>query len=187
MLPPPWELCLVKFTSLPEQDLLRLLIHARFLQVFQAGIRVVLQGTREFMCQQHTHTSGVTPVTIQHMHIKPTPPWPPKVMVMNDWLTSLLFHVNRPSGSWDMYIIKLILKIKDQDNGCGWRARRQSQPRISLIYLLFIPHQSSNHFLRYSFQTLKNPRSKSWVISKVRVTSLAQHSQSDQPFLRYYH
>ena len=46
-----------------------------------------------------------------HYPVNPcTSPWSPKVMVMNDWLISLLLNVNWPSYSLDMAISKFDLE-----------------------------------------------------------------------------
>ena len=69
-----------------------------------------------------TQTSEVTPVNI------PTSPWLPmgRVMVMNDRLTSLSFHVSQPSHSLKNLFQTLILKLQGQGHGCGQRARQHS-------------------------------------------------------------
>ena len=68
-------------------------------------------------------------------------PWKSKVKVMGEVtvqsvglasyrLTSLLFHVNRPSHSWDTAFSNLTLKIKGQGHGWGHRSKSQCGSNI---------------------------------------------------------
>ena len=72
------------------------------------------------------------------------------IMVMNGWLTSFSFHVNRLSHSWDKAISDSDLKfqLQSQGHGCGQRARSYNRPSIILPHLVFISHQSDQQFLR---------------------------------------
>ena len=66
-------------------------------------------------CVYGTLTSEVTPVTVRYIH-PPHHGYPKRlVMVMNDHLTSLSFHVNQPSHSWNKDISKFDLET--------WRSR----------------------------------------------------------------
>ena len=116
------------------------------------------------------------------------------IMVMNGWLTSFSFHVNRPSHSWNRLFQTQTLKLQGLGHGCGQRAKSYSQPSILLIRFPFISHQSDQQFLRYSYfniwpwniqgqghewgqrsrshiiaSDLETPRSRSWVWSKGKV------------------
>ena len=118
------------------------------------------------------------------------------IMVMNGWLTSFSFHVNRPSHSI----------ISDSDPKISTpRSRSWVWSKVKVI-------QSAQYHinsLRFHFTSirptipekelfrnlaLKHPRSRSWVRSKVKITCCAKYPidalpfgqhQSDQPFLRY--
>ena len=103
-------------------------------------------------------------------------------MVMNDQLTSLLFHVNQPSHSWNRAIsnFDFFFELQGWVYGYGERVRPYSQPRIYLICFFFSFH--SNQITIPEIQlfwhlTLKNLRSRSWVRSKVKSHS----SPSIQP------
>ena len=79
----------------------------------------------------------------------------------------------------------LTLKIQGHGHGYGQRPRSHNQPITQLICFLFVSHQSDQQFLRYSyFKSLpwKNPRSRSWVRSKVKITSLTQYPTDALPF-----
>ena len=120
------------------------------------------------------------------------------IMVMNGWLRSFSFHVNRPSHSWDKAISDSDLEISTP----GSRSWVWSKGKViqSAQY-----HTNSLHFHFTSIRptipeielfrnlTFKHPRSRSWVRSKVNVKYCTQYPtkalfishQSDQPFLRY--
>ena len=59
-------------------------------------------------------------------------------------LTSLWFHVNRPSQSWDFY--NLTLKIQGQ----GHSSRSQSRYNTLSTHIPFVPCRSALPFLGYS-------------------------------------
>ena len=72
------------------------------------------------------------------------------IMVMNGWLTSFTFHVNRPSHSWDKAISDFDLKISTPGSR-SWvwsRARSYNRPSIILTQFVFISHRSDQQFLR---------------------------------------
>ena len=119
-------------------------------------------------------------------------------MVMNGWLTSFSFHVNRPSHSWDKAISDSDLEISTPSS----RSRGRSKGKVIQLAQY---HINSLHFYFTSIRptipeielfrnlTLKHPRSRSWVRFKVKVTYCTQYPTyalpycftSDQPFLRY--
>ena len=119
------------------------------------------------------------------------------IMVMNGWLTSFLFQVNRPSHSWDK-------AISDSDLETP-RSRSWVRSKGKVLQLAQYPINSLPfHFTSirptipeiqlFRNLTLKYPRSRSWVRPKVNVTYYTQvqamhflfvSHQSDQPFLRY--
>ena len=69
-------------------------------------------------------------------------------MVINGWLTSLSFHVNRPSHSWDKATSNFGLENCRSRSWVGQRARSYGRLSILLICFLFISHQSDQQFLR---------------------------------------
>ena len=109
-------------------------------------------------------------------------------IVMNGWLTSFSFHVNRPSHSWDKAISDsdLSLKLQSQGHGCDQRARSCSRPGQYPIYSL--PYHLTSIRLTipeielFRNLTLKHPRSRSWVRSKVKVTYFTQYPTNAVPF-----
>ena len=122
-------------------------------------------------CVDDMPTSEVTSVIIpfihppHHGHTKVT------VMVINDRLTSLSLHVNRPSDFWDKFISNIALE-KSRPRPCLW-----SKVRVTYFCLLILHTNQTNNFrhgaiLKELFQnlTLKNSRSNLWVRSKVTIT-----------------
>ena len=112
-------------------------------------------------------------------------------IMVNGWITSFSFHINRPSHSRNK-------TLSDSDfERCGQRARSYSQPSIPLIRFLFISHQSDQQFLRYSYFEIWpcniqgqghewGQRSRSHIIPSIQpMPFLFVSYQLDQPFLRY--
>ena len=122
------------------------------------------------------------------------------IMVMNGWLTSFSFHVNRPSHSWDKAISDSDLETP-RSRSWVWSKVKviYSEPRILLIRFLFIWYQSDQLFLRYSYMYFEiwpwniqgqghewGQRSRSHIIPSIQsMHFLFVSHQSDQPFLRY--
>ena len=95
-----------------------------------------------------------------------------KVVVTSYRLTSLLFHVNRPSHSWDEIIFQnLTLKIQGQGHGWGERWNSQHGSNILSTHAPFIPCQSAFPFLRYDFFKTWPWKSKVKVMVGVKVES----------------
>ena len=71
----------------------------------------------------------------------------------------------------------LTLKLQGKGHRCGQRMRSYSRHSILLIRFLFISHQTDQQFLMQLFRnlTLKHPRSRSWVRSRVKVTNHTQY------------
>ena len=119
------------------------------------------------------------------------------VMLMNGWLASLSFHVNRSSHSWDKAISNSDVETPRSRSWGGQRSRSYSQPSILLICFLFISHQSDQQFLRYSYFEIRpwniqgqshewGQRTRSHIIPSIQpMHYLFVSHQSDQPFLRY--
>ena len=92
-------------------------------------------------------------------------PWKSKVKVMGEGkveshnmgatfcrLTSLSFHVNWPSHSWDTTFSKFDLKIQGQGYGWGQSCKSKSGYNILSTHIPFIPCQSALPFLKQHFQ-----------------------------------
>ena len=117
------------------------------------------------------------------------------IMVMNGWLASLSFHVNRLSHSWDKAISNSDLETP-RSRPWVWskgKVIQLSQYAINSLPFPFTSIRPTIPEIKLSWNlTLKHTRSRSWVRSKVRITYYIQpmlflfvSHQSDQPFLRY--
>ena len=107
-------------------------------------------------------------------------------MVMNGWLTSFSFHVNRPSNSWDKAISDFDLEISTSGSR-SWvwskgKVIQSAQYDINSLHFHFT--SIGQKFLRYSYFEIWpwNIQSRSWVRSKVKVTYCTQHPTDALPF-----
>ena len=109
------------------------------------------------------------------------------IMVMNGWLTSSSFHVNRPSHSWDKAISDSDLEISTpRSRSWVWSKGKVTQsaqyhinsPRFHFTSIR--PTISEIELFRNL--TLKHPRSRSWVRSKVKVIYCTQYPTDALPF-----
>ena len=99
------------------------------------------------------------------------------LMVMNGWLTSFSsLSIGRPIPEIKLFQT-LILKLQGQGHGCGQRARSYNRPSIILTHFLFISYDSD----QFRNLTLKHPRSRSWVRSKIKVTYCIQYPTNALP------
>ena len=109
------------------------------------------------------------------------------IMVMNGWLASFSFHVNRPSHSWDKAISVSDLEISTpRSRSWVWskvKVIKSSQCHINSLGFHFtsIRRTIPEKELFRNF-TLKHPRSRSWVRSKVKVTYCARYPTNALPF-----
>ena len=87
------------------------------------------------------------------------------IMVMNGWLTSFLFIVKWPSHSWDKAISDSDLETQ-RSLPFHFTSIRPTIPEIELF-------QNS---------IFKHPRSRSWVMSKVKVIYCTQYPTNALPF-----
>ena len=99
-------------------------------------------------------------------------------------LTSLWFHVNRPSHFWyDLFKIwpwkskvKVMVEVKVESHKVGVTSYR-------LTFLSFnvnrLAHSWDTAFSKFD---LENPRSRSWVTWTLKVTTWVQHSIDSHPF-----
>ena len=105
------------------------------------------------------------------------------IMVMNGWLTSISFHVNRPSHSWNKAISDSDLEIATpRSRAWVWskgkviQSARATIPEIELFRNL--KHPSQGHEW--------GPRSRSHIVPSIQpMHFLFVSHKSDQPFLRY--
>ena len=126
-------------------------------------------------------------------------PWKSKVKVMDEvdieshnmgptfyWLTSLSFHVNRPSHSWDTAFSKFDLENPRSRSCMGEgnvESHKVSVTSYRLACLSFhvnLPfHSWDTVFSKFD---LENPRSRSWVRWTLKVSTWVQHSIDSHPF-----
>ena len=100
-------------------------------------------------------------------------------------LTSLWFHVNWPSHSWDTIFfkiwpwkskVKIMVEVKVENHKMGVTSYR-------LTLLSFHVNQPSHSwYTAFSKFDLENPRSWSWVTWTLKVTTWVQHSIDSHPF-----
>ena len=109
------------------------------------------------------------------------------IMVMNAWLPSFSFHVNRPSHSWDKAISDSDLEISTpRSRSWVWsndKVIHSAQHHINSLRFHFTsirPTISEKELFRNL--TLKHPRSRSWVRPNVKVTYCAQYPTDALPF-----
>ena len=77
------------------------------------------------------------------------------------WITSLLFHVNLPSHSWDTAIWKSKVNIIAQGHYSGFNTLSTD--------IAFVPYQPTLPILRYSFFKILPWKSKVKVTGEVKV------------------
>ena len=131
-----------------------------------------------------TPTSEVTPVTIWYIHGQTSQ------YHDHEWMTHILYcsmSIGHPKPEKKLFqTLTLKFQLQGQGHGCGQRTRSYNWPSIILTHLVFISHQSDQQFLRFQelFRnlTLKHPRSRSWVRSKVKVTYCTQCPTDALPF-----
>ena len=113
-------------------------------------------------------------------------PWKSKVQVIGEvkvWshnvsptfyrLTSLSFHVNGPSHSWDMTSSKFDLENPRSRSWKRWTLKVTTWVQHSIDSHPFHPMSIGHPIPEIQFFSkfdLKNPRSRSWVRSKLKVT-----------------
>ena len=108
------------------------------------------------------------------------------IMVMNGWLTSFSFHVNRPSHSWDQAISDPDLEISTpRSRSWVWSKGmviQLAQYHINSLRFHFTSRPTIPEKELFWNLTLKYPRSRLWVRSKVKVTYCAQYPTDAFPF-----
>ena len=98
------------------------------------------------------------------------------IMVMNGWLSSFRsLTISCPIPETKLFQT-LTLKLQSQGHGCGQRARSYNWPNIinSLPFHFTSIRPTIPEMELYRNLTLKHPRFRSWVRSKVKVTYFTQ-------------
>ena len=109
------------------------------------------------------------------------------IMVMNGWLTSFSFHVNRPFHSWDKGISDSDVEISTPGSR-SWvwskgKVIQLAQYHINSLRFYFISFRPTIPEIELFWNlTLNYPRSRSWVRSKVKVTYCTQYPTDALPF-----
>ena len=107
------------------------------------------------------------------------------IMVMNGWLTSFSFIVNRPPHSWDKAISDSDLETP-RSMSWVWSKRKviqSAQYHINSLPFHFISIRPTMPEIElFRNLTLKHPRSRSWVRSNMRVIYCTQYPTNALPF-----
>ena len=134
-----------------------------------------------------TPTSEVTPVTIRYIrprHHGQTSQYHGQ-LVMNGWLTSFSFIVNRLSHSWDKAISDSDLETP---RSRSWVWSKGKVIQLAQYHINSLPFHLTSirptilEIELFRNLTLKHPRSRSWVRSKVKVTYCTQYPTNALPF-----
>ena len=107
------------------------------------------------------------------------------IMVMNGWLTSFSFHVNRPPHSWDRAISESDLETPRSRSWVWSRGNviQSAQYHINSLPFHFTSIRPTNPEIQlFRNLTLKHARSMSWVRSTVKVTYYTQYQTDALPF-----
>ena len=107
------------------------------------------------------------------------------IMVMNGWLTSFSFIINRPPHSWDKAISDSDLETPRSRSWVWSKGKfiQSAQYHInSLPFHLTSIRPTIPEIKLFRNLTLKHPRSRSWVRSKVKVTYWTQYPTNALPF-----
>ena len=108
------------------------------------------------------------------------------IMVMNGWLTSFLFHVNRLSHSWKKAISDSDLQFSTpRSRSWVWskgKVIQSAQYHINSLCFHCKSIRTIPEIDLFRNLTLKHPRSISWVRSKVKVTYYTQYPTDALPF-----
>ena len=107
------------------------------------------------------------------------------IMVMNWWLTSFSFHVNRPPHSWDKAISDADLETPRSRSWVWSRGNviQSAQYHINSLPFHFTSIRPTNPEIQlFQNLTLKDPRSRSRVRSWVKVTCYTLYRTDAPPF-----
>ena len=103
------------------------------------------------------------------------------IMVVNGRLTSFSFNVNRLSHSWDKAISDFDLEISTPGSR-SWIIQSAQYHINSLRFHFTSIRPTIPEIELFRNLTLKHPRSRSWVRSKVKVTYCTQYPTAAFPF-----
>ena len=107
------------------------------------------------------------------------------IMVMNGWLISFSFIVNRPPHSWDKAISDSDL---ENPRSRSWVWSKGKVIQSAQYHINSLPHHFTSirptipEIELFRNLTLKHPRSRSWVRSKVKVIYCTQYPTNALPF-----
>ena len=107
------------------------------------------------------------------------------IMVMNGWLTSFSFIINRPPHSWDKAISDSDLETPRSRSWVWSKGRviQSAQYHINSLPFRFTSIRPTiSEIELFRNLTLKHPRSRSWVRSKVKVIYCTQCPTNALPF-----
>ena len=107
------------------------------------------------------------------------------IMVMNGWLTSFSFIVNRPPHSWDKAISDADLETPRSRSWVWSKGKviQSGQYHINLLPFHCTPIRPTiTEIELFRNLTLKHTWSRSWVRSKVKVTYCTQYPTNALPF-----
>ena len=148
------------------------------LQAFKFPERMILFNMKLDLLMAHRRLKSLQSLSGTSAH--PTMVTLVNIMVMNGWLTSFSFHVNRPSHSWDKAISDSDLEISTpRSRSWVWskgKVIQSAQYHINSPRFHFTSIRPTIPEIElFQNLTLKHPRSKSWVRSKVKVTYCTQY------------
>ena len=107
------------------------------------------------------------------------------IMVMNGWLTSFSFIVNRPPHSWDKTISDSDLETP-RSRSWVWskgKVMQSAQYHVNSLPFNFTSIRPTILEIElFRNLILKHPRSRSWVRSKVKVIYCTQYPTNALPF-----
>ena len=149
----------------------------------QSGAKLLSKPTRYVQARQRLKS----PQSLSGTSAHPTMVTLVNIMVMNGWLTSFSFHVNRPSHSWDKAISDSDLEISTpRSRSCVWsksKVIQSAQYHINSLRFHFTSTRPTIPEIElFQNLTLKHPRSRLWVKSKVKVTYCTQYPTDTLPF-----
>ena len=107
------------------------------------------------------------------------------IMVMNGWLTSFSFLVNRPPHSWDIATSDSDLETSKSRSWVWSRGNviQSDQYHINSLPLHFTSIRPTIPGIQlFRDLILKHPRSRLWVKSKVKITYYTQYRTDALPF-----
>ena len=127
----------------------------------------------------------MSPWSLSGTYAHPTMVTLVNMKVMNGWLTSFSFHVNRPSHSWYKAISDSDLETPRSSSWVWSKGTviQSAQCPINSLPFHFTSIRSTTHEIQlFCNLTLKHPRTRSWVRSNVKITYYTQYPTDALPF-----